>query len=450
MTISHRHSFLAAAILGLGLVSCSKETEVKYQQDNYKPRDILVEKTDKSFTALNSVVSFDYSRQLVINEENTAPENKILNLVLQTTCRALSSASSSTLTSTWPNPEKIDVLQIIPTDILLHRTKEPVYCEIAYTSTNTYNSTNTGKVTQIKIENMDSFSNLPPSHPLAQSQVSWSAVSDGALVPFEDSVSTVVCDDFSFSNHNLQPSTTKDNVIAPSAYSISSLRSVTQTCRAVFKNKTLTALSPVFQLHLPVNPLNVEYSFSVRHRDHKYIDESHAIDYRITNPNPYPVAFTVNAEGKTFRVTLILLRPPNYYPSVLNEFPVLWSFNGQSIAINSETPLMVPAHSTSTLRASVHGAIDCSENKAHLFIGTNSDLNEDLTFQFANSEGGRQMLTPIFPGTLYPSPSTLKNWDMAITPTANYTVGGIVHWIRWGSSMAIGQVPNISGCRRTR
>lgn len=424
---------MAVAILGFGLASCSKETEIRYQEDQFQPRDILVEKSDKSFTALNNLTNLDYSRQLVISDENTSDGNQIKNLVLSTNCRAQSSSASSNLNSQWPNPKKVDVLEILPDDILLYRGKEIVYCELNYTTTNGFNSTNTGKVKHVKIENMNSFSNLAANHPLAQEKVIWSTVTDGTLVPLENAITTITCSDFSHTSSDLPLSATKEQFLPSEVYSQNTVKSPVQTCRALFRTKNQIALSPVFQLHLPVIAPVITYSFSKRVATYVPIDASHTVTYKIQNQNPYPISISVDASAAQLSVRAILYSANNYIPSTPQQFPIVWSLNGQP-AKNVQS-FEVGARSSIEWIGSLQGNIDCSNAMSRniAIVGTNSDLTSPISFKFKNSSDQEQTELGSYIGTTYNSISNLRHWDIALNwvsdPSA--TVEGVVAWVRW-------------------
>lgn len=442
MTKTHKTSLLAVAILGFGLVSCSKETEVRYQEDQFQPRDILVEKTDRSFTALNNLTVLDYSRQLVINEEQTGDKSEIKNLVLSTSCRTQSSPTASSLNSQWPNPTKINVLDILPDDILLHRSNEVVYCELSYTTTNGYNSTNTGKVSNVKIENMDSFSNLASAHPLAQENVIWASVEDGSIVPIDNASSKISCSDFSYTSNTLTTTATKDQVLPPSAYLQKNVKSAVQQCRALFKTKDKMALTPVFNLFLPIIAPSITYSFSQRIETDIPVDSKQAVTYQIQNHNPYPITLRVSATGVNFLVSVILHVKGDYVPSHAMSLPIQWSFQGQPVdLVTHEQVIEIPANSKSYLVGSVQGSIDCAvaKNSGFTLVGTNADLSSPVAFKFKDSLQKEQSDVGTFVGTTYVSPSPLRIWDIALNwvDSSQANINRVVQWVRWHRAFEI-------------
>lgn len=427
MNITHKKAILSALFFGLGLVSCSKETEIKYQKDTFAPSDILVEKTDKSFTALNNLSSMDFSRQLVINDENTAPENLIKNLVLSTTCRGTASATESTYNSSWPNPTTVNILDILPTDILLQRKPEPIYCDISYTVTNSVGSTSVGKAVNVTIQNIDSFSNLSSDHPFANKRVSWVASREASVIPFTDATTIVVCDDFSVTKTNLPTHTTLSQLLEPKDILANSPKSGIQVCRAIFRTKKQVSLSPVFEMQLQTIPLSVDYSYSKRGEYISQMDANQKINVRITNPNTFPVAIKFDARGRVLLFRAVYHLYGSIYVSSQKELGLDWQFNDQSISIdNLNQEYLVPGSSVATLDGSVRGGLKCANLKFHAadniiskephgtFLGYNMGLNMELAFAYKESDASYVDVVSQFLGTITPSQSGLPVWDVSL------------------------------------
>ncbi|MCC6138562.1 MAG: hypothetical protein IT287_08010 [Bdellovibrionaceae bacterium] len=416
MTITKKNLILSVVILGFGLVSCTKEKEVHTQADNYKPRDIVVEKADSSFTALEKLQSLDFSRQLVINDEGTPLSHQIKNLVLSTTCRGQSSNSSSSHTSNWPNPTTINILDILPTDTLLSRTNEPIYCDISYTTTNTFGSTNTGKASNIQIQSINTFSNLNTNHLFSREQLNWNEIKNQLAVPLPNAASTITCDDISHS----EPATTMDmtfeQLIPLDKKLNTNIKSIRQICRAIFRTEDKVVLSPVFTLELPFSKPSIKYSFSVQHEDFNILDSRQKIEYAITNPNTFPMTLQFNLSDKTlhFRTISGAVASPDI--GVVKEMALDWHLNGQQLlAENDLQEITIAPGSTSFLVASVVGKYTCGfyknlANKKNVLLAFNMGLSQELIFHVKETSNENGVLKPELAGANYPSASALPSW----------------------------------------
>lgn len=441
MTITRKNLILSVAILGFGLVSCTKEKEIQIQADNYQPRDIVVEKADSSFTDLEKLQSLDFSRQLVINAENTKPANQIKNLVLSTTCRGQSSNSSSAHTSNWPNPTKIKILDILPTDTLLSRTNEPIFCDIAYTTTNSVGSTNTGKASNIEIQSVNTFSNLDAGHVFSKEVIKWMDVKDQKVVPIANAVSTIACDEIGHSFPGATNQTTFAQIFPFDKKSNLNITSLRQTCRAIFRTEDTVVLSPTFILELPFNKPTVTYGFSAQIENFNIIDDRQKVEYVITNPNAFPITIQLNLSNKTLYFRTIYGHIMQPAVSTVKEMGLNWYFNGQPLALeNKIQEITLPPGATSFLVATVVGRYVCVGpagivmNNKNSLLAFNFGLSQELTFQIkdvANSDG---LVTPSHSGANYPSASTLPSWIIwhhNVNPAAD--IPALLSRIRWAA-----------------
>lgn len=416
MTKTRFIAILSVGILGFGLVSCSKDTEIKYQQDNYQPRDILVEKADKSFTALNNLSSMDFSRHLVINEDSTAPENQIKNLVLSTSCRSQSSQVSSTHLSNWPNPTTIKILDILPTDILLQRDGETIFCDITYTSTNAFNSTNTGKVNQLKIQNLNSFSNLDNNHVFSQDVVSWVLVKDKVINPLHDSTGTIVCTDIAYTQTRLGMVTLEQFLTADTLQQ-SKPKTSEQICRALFRTEDNVALSKVFKLELPIIPPTITYSFSARQDESSIMDWNKTVTFKVMNPNSFPVPLKMDLRSRVLHFRAFYGGKSPFSMGPINELPLDYFWNNEAVDPEKfDVVKIAPGNSTSQLVGAVRGRMDCNavyvNKKGGYFNGFNLDLNMDIPFVIQRSSTSVLQVPYHYTGSTLSYTSHLKGWDI--------------------------------------
>ncbi len=443
MTITHRNTLLAAAILGFGLVSCSKETEIRYQQDKYEPRDILVKKDDTTVSALERLSNVDLSHRLEINTADTPAAQRIKTLEISAQCRLKSSDSTYTLETKWVEPKSIDLMAILPIDVLLLKKSENIVCELNYTTTNMHNSSNLSQIQQIEVSNLETFTNLGGGHPLAVPDVAWSSLQAGVTVPLENAVSTIACDDFIYTSGKLGAGATVDQLLDPSVYKSGKTRSSKQSCRAIFKNRDAVAVTPVFRLNLPVAPLSYTFQFSKRTHGNATVDSNHSVVYSITNPNDYPVAIKADVDGRLFKLRTIMWTAGNYYPSETITRSIRWIFNGSELPLSSQTEFMIPAKSVGYLEGRFNGRIDCLPTAKIHFIGSQSDLNADVSFSYTDANLQLQQFTPPYTGYVQNSPSLMRYWDIPEQTLShhNTNLSGVIHWVRWGSQFAMATTP---------
>lgn len=453
MTIKHIHTLFTVLVLGLGLISCSKETEIQYKEDTFKPQDILVEKADRSFTALNDLSTMDFSRQLVINDDVVSEEKRIKNLVLSTSCRAQSATTTSSYTSYWPNPTTIPILDILPTDVLLQRKIEPIYCDISYTITNGYSSTSSGKTNQIKIFNADSFSNLDANQLLANRHIYWEIAKNTPIVPFSGAQGTIDCDDFSITQDGLSTDTTLAQFLNLEIILSYKPKSAIQNCRAIFRTETAVALSPVFQLELPPQLPIITYSFSKRADNDSIMNSTQKVQYQIWNPNSFPIRFRLDARDKTLLFRGIYSRSLHTGVSPLRELPLDWFWMNALInTADLSAEFTVPGETSSLLEGQVRGSAYCKKAGIYdaddftnglkisslplvksTFMGFNMDLNSNILI-YLQVPGSAEIPLPItYSGKMYNSTSTQKHWDLTLRAVEETysTVDTLVEKIMW-------------------
>lgn len=385
MTKNKRIATLTTLVLSLGLVSCSKETEIQYKDDSFAPNDVLVEKMDRSFTALNNLTTMDSSLRFVINDENTPNQNKITNLVLSTTCRAQSEAQSYTHTSYWPNPTTIAVLDILPTDTLLQRKSEPTFCDINYTVTNANNSTSTGKTSNIKILDTNTFANLSADHLFSQPRLIWEQIRDVAIVPLENSNATIACDDFSHSLDHLSSDVTLAHFLSAQKMRDSQPKSSTQNCRAIFRTENAIVLSPVFKLDIPITSPVVTQTFSEIEEPYQ-LSSSYRTTFEITNTNPFPIDIKIDVSDRVLHARGVMGMHGYASLSPIVTVPLSWTVAGQPLT--AQYSLNLPASSTVRLEGQIDRHLLCFSRQIttgspkNYYLGFNLGLNADVAITY--------------------------------------------------------------------
>ena len=442
--------FLSFCVLGVGLVSCSKDSEVQYKDDTYNPDQMMMSRGDRSFTTIEDLRVLDFSKELIINTDSTPANDITTNLVLSTTCRAQSSQESHTKISTWPNPTRIPVVNLLHQKTLLHLAPEPIFCEISYTRTNSNNSTQTGLNASVRIDDLNSLANLPADHAFSlQTSFYWPDLENTALNPQNSTNSIFQCNDFSYTTDSLNNNTPFSQIMPLNSILESSPPSSIQLCRVLFFNREHVFLSPRFQLQIPVVPPTVTYRYSRRDRNSSLVDSSQKVIIEIHNSNTFPVQIRTQLRNARFNFRGFFYQMDGFYPTRVHELPMDWTWN--EVPLNNEQfaadeGLIAPGNSTSYLVGSVRGtlisgargSVDNSLARNYrgialrnlpLFLGYNMGLHPLPRIAYLVHENSRAHLELEPQGLRRGTPNTsqqiYEHWDISF-----YTEGPVLPRIR--------------------
>lgn len=367
MTLKRYKHILTIFILGLGLISCSEDSEVQYKDDDFQPNDLQIERGDRSLLAIENLTTIGLSDQLTINEPSVTSSEQIKNLEITTTCKEQFGAEISSQTTRWPNPSKIATLDILPLNVLAKKSSETHFCDIEYTFTNQNSSTYTRLVKKVRFDNMPAFTNLPGSHFFNKTDViNWTQEQNTVVTSEAKLESLIACDDFQTHVHATTEGITLKEFLPQERIQQHQMRSSTQSCRVVFKSNNGIQVSPVFVLELPkINP-DVHYSFSARSANVSLVDSQQKVILDITNPNAFPITLKFYSSSLGLMMRGVVSQDGNVYFSKTHNLSLSWDWSGTTAIVQgTEIIFEVPKLSSVRLIGSVSGRLYSNANRVH-------------------------------------------------------------------------------------
>jgi len=235
MIIKQYSTFLTALVLGFGLISCSQDKDIQYQDDKFEPEPLRLERNDNSLTVIDNLVSMGLNDKLTFNNPTEIDSQQITHLELTTSCQEQFSNEKIVHQSQWPNPTEVHLLNMIPPRVLVKKSTENIFCDIEYTFTNKNNSTSTRTVKNIKFNNDEKFTNLPANHLFASTDdINWST-QQNTSIDLEDRTGGLLhCDDIDITINPTTPQSLLKDLIPQEQIQQAEPKSLHQSCRVAF------------------------------------------------------------------------------------------------------------------------------------------------------------------------------------------------------------------------
>lgn len=367
-----------------GFISCSKEKTVEYKQDSFRPQDITFRQKDSSSITLKGIQQLDLATAIEIHAVDT--QNTISKLDITATCRTPYGMSSHSNTTTWLNPTHIAILNVLPNDILLNTTDEPVYCDFVFAAQNNLTSTYSTEK-NIVINNLNHFSNLPESHLFQKEKFMWEQWHKqdvGIHIPSE---MTLKCSEFAQLQKETPETISLEALLPAQKLWEKDLKSIVQKCRALYRTKDKTYLSPLFVLVLPQKRPTIESYYTFTNND-GIIDNIFFIKYKLDNSNSFPIKIYANINNSALHLRSFYEGLGKVQMGRILELPIRWFLQDEMIVSNFDrVPIEIPPHETVQLAAKIflEKAVNCKNVPGGIaapypFRGFNFELNQDVPF----------------------------------------------------------------------
>lgn len=290
--------FCSILVLSSGLISCSKENNVVYKTDSFKPEGITVQNEDKSIFRLEDLRELGPGGEFKFDglKDTDLTANPVLTTV-QSRCRENGMPATVFAEFKFNNRSKVSVLEILPEDLLVSVRGEVMECDFTFEFQNAVSSRHTEVLTGIRIKDFGEYSNFSPT--IIQDGRAVYARSLEEIVPtaqvgsvrlscrdasvfFVQSVASFSLKDFDLSRPDVQQN----------------LKSSEQRCRLLVTHEGTRQISAFFNLRFPVGAPVVRGIVQPLPAT-KEFNNPLVIKLAISNPNTYPIKVRIAKKDRT-------------------------------------------------------------------------------------------------------------------------------------------------------
>ena len=141
-------------------------------------------------------------------------------------------------------------------------------------------STDNYLINNARVSDMNSFSNLPAGHLFAQEAVEWSVARESGVGLSAPALMTLSCTDFAWTKENVSEGMSFSEFLPEEIIPSLKPKTETQKCRALYRQKNNTYLSPIFDLRMPAQNVAIEMSVVTNQGGSMVLKEQPFVQYK--------------------------------------------------------------------------------------------------------------------------------------------------------------------------